>query len=165
MVALVVAAIIFIPKAICDSKYERALEYGEEGNYEEAIEILEGLDEEEYNTEWYIRGYTYALGVEKMEAGDYEAALEFFSKTENYKRTYEYSRDCNNAIQKEKELQTAYETAMRHKEDGKYEEAIAASQKWINGQAIGGGDISLNGTVYKPVNGIITLPGLYEKIL
>ena len=126
MVALVVAAIIFIPKAICDSKYERALEYGEEGNYEEAIEILEGLDEEEYNTEWYIRGYTYALGVEKMEAGDYEAALEFFSKTENYKRTYEYSRDCNNAIQKEKELQTAYETAMRHKEDGKYEEAIAA---------------------------------------
>lgn len=40
----------------------------------------------------------------------------------------------------------------------------AASQKWINGQAIGGGDISLNGTVYKPVNGIITLPGLYEKV-
>lgn len=34
----------------------------------------------------------------------------------------------------------------------------AASQKWVNGQAIGGGDISLNGTVYKPVNGIITLP-------
>lgn len=34
----------------------------------------------------------------------------------------------------------------------------AASQKWINGQAIGGGDISLNGTVYKPVNGVITLP-------
>lgn len=34
----------------------------------------------------------------------------------------------------------------------------AASQKWINRQAIGGGDISLNGTVYKPVNGIITLP-------
>jgi len=40
----------------------------------------------------------------------------------------------------------------------------AASQKWVNGQAIGGGDISLNGTVYKPVNGIITLPGLYEKV-
>lgn len=40
----------------------------------------------------------------------------------------------------------------------------AASQKWINGQAIGGGDISLNGTVYKPVNGIITLPNLYEKV-
>lgn len=40
----------------------------------------------------------------------------------------------------------------------------AASQKWINGQAIGGGDISLNSTVYKPVNGIITLPGLYEKV-
>ena len=40
----------------------------------------------------------------------------------------------------------------------------AASQKWINGQAIGGGDISLNGTVYKPVNGVITLPGLYEKV-
>lgn len=36
----------------------------------------------------------------------------------------------------------------------------AASQKWINGQAIGGGDISLNGTVYKPVNGTITLPNL-----
>lgn len=34
----------------------------------------------------------------------------------------------------------------------------SASQKWINGQAIGGGDISLNGTVYKPVNGVITLP-------
>lgn len=40
----------------------------------------------------------------------------------------------------------------------------AASQKWINGQAIGGGDISLNGTVYKPVNGVITLPNLYEKV-
>nr|DAY12764.1 MAG TPA: Peptidase [Crassvirales sp.] len=40
----------------------------------------------------------------------------------------------------------------------------AASQKWINGQAIGGGNISLNGTVYKPVNGIITLPNLYEKV-
>lgn len=40
----------------------------------------------------------------------------------------------------------------------------AASQKWVNGQAIGGGDISLNGTVYKPVNGIITLPSLYEKV-
>lgn len=40
----------------------------------------------------------------------------------------------------------------------------AASQKWINGQAIGGGDISLNGTVYKPVNGTITLPNLYEKV-
>lgn len=36
----------------------------------------------------------------------------------------------------------------------------AASQKWINGQAIGGGDISLNGTLYKPVNGVITLPNL-----
>lgn len=34
----------------------------------------------------------------------------------------------------------------------------AASQKWINGQAVGGGDISLNGTVYKAVNGVITLP-------
>lgn len=36
----------------------------------------------------------------------------------------------------------------------------SASGKWINGQAIGGGDISLNGTVYKPVNGVITLPNL-----
>ena len=34
----------------------------------------------------------------------------------------------------------------------------AASQKWINGQAVGGGDISLNGTLYKAVNGVITLP-------
>lgn len=34
----------------------------------------------------------------------------------------------------------------------------AASSKWVNGSAIGGGDISLNGTVYKPVDGIITLP-------
>lgn len=36
----------------------------------------------------------------------------------------------------------------------------AASQKWKNGTIIGGGNISLNGTVYKPVNGTITLPNL-----
>lgn len=40
----------------------------------------------------------------------------------------------------------------------------AASSKWVNGSAIGGGDISLNGTVYKPVDGVITLPNLYEKV-
>lgn len=40
----------------------------------------------------------------------------------------------------------------------------SASGKWINGASVGGGNISLNSTVYKPVNGIITLPGLYEKV-
>lgn len=40
----------------------------------------------------------------------------------------------------------------------------SASGKWINGASVGGGNISLNGTVYKPVNGIITLPNLYEKV-
>ncbi len=40
----------------------------------------------------------------------------------------------------------------------------AASGKWVNGQTIGGGDISLNGTLYKPVDGVITLPNLYEKV-
>ena len=40
----------------------------------------------------------------------------------------------------------------------------AASQKWINGASVGGGNISLNGTVYEAVNGTITLPNLYEKV-
>lgn len=40
----------------------------------------------------------------------------------------------------------------------------SATSQWKNGTIIGGGNISLNGTVYKPVNGIITLPGLYEKV-
>ena len=40
----------------------------------------------------------------------------------------------------------------------------AASQKWINGASVEGGNISLNGTVYKAVNGLITLPNLYEKV-
>lgn len=40
----------------------------------------------------------------------------------------------------------------------------AASQKWINGASVGGGNISLNGTVYEAVNGLITLPNLYEKV-
>lgn len=40
----------------------------------------------------------------------------------------------------------------------------AASQKWINGASVGGGNISLNGTVYEVVNGTITLPNLYEKV-
>ena len=34
----------------------------------------------------------------------------------------------------------------------------SATSQWKNGTIIGGGNISLNGTVYKPVNGIITLP-------
>lgn len=41
----------------------------------------------------------------------------------------------------------------------------AASQKWINGASVGGGNISLNGTVYEAVNGLITLPNLYEKVV
>lgn len=36
----------------------------------------------------------------------------------------------------------------------------AATSQWKNGTIIGGGNISLNGTVYKPVNGTITLPNL-----
>lgn len=34
----------------------------------------------------------------------------------------------------------------------------SATSQWKNGTIIGGGNISLNGTVYKPVNGTITLP-------
>lgn len=40
----------------------------------------------------------------------------------------------------------------------------AASQKWINRASVGGGNISLNGTVYEAVDGLITLPNLYEKV-
>ncbi len=40
----------------------------------------------------------------------------------------------------------------------------SASGKWINGASVGGGNISLNGTVYKAVDGLITLPNLYEKV-
>lgn len=40
----------------------------------------------------------------------------------------------------------------------------SATSQWKNGTIIGGGNISLNGTVYKPVNGTITLPNLYEKV-
>ena len=36
----------------------------------------------------------------------------------------------------------------------------AASGKWINGAGVGGGNISLNGTIYEAVNGLITLPNL-----
>ena len=36
----------------------------------------------------------------------------------------------------------------------------SASGKWINGASVGGGNISLNGTVYKAVDGVITLPNL-----
>lgn len=36
----------------------------------------------------------------------------------------------------------------------------SATSQWKNGTIIGGGTISLNGTVYKPVNGVITLPNL-----
>lgn len=36
----------------------------------------------------------------------------------------------------------------------------SATSQWKNGTIIGGGNISLNGTVYKPVNGVITLPTL-----
>lgn len=36
----------------------------------------------------------------------------------------------------------------------------SATSQWKNGTIIGGGNISLNGTVYKPVNGTITLPTL-----
>ena len=34
----------------------------------------------------------------------------------------------------------------------------SASGKWINGASVAGGNISLNGTVYEAVNGLITLP-------
>lgn len=40
----------------------------------------------------------------------------------------------------------------------------SASGKWINGASVGGGNISLNGTVYTAVDGLITLPNLYEKV-
>lgn len=40
----------------------------------------------------------------------------------------------------------------------------SASGKWINGASVAGGNISLNGTVYKAVDGLITLPNLYEKV-
>lgn len=36
----------------------------------------------------------------------------------------------------------------------------SASGKWINGASVGGGNISLNGTVYTAVDGLITLPNL-----
>ena len=36
----------------------------------------------------------------------------------------------------------------------------SATSQWKNGTIIGGGNISLNGTLYKPVNGVITLPNL-----
>lgn len=36
----------------------------------------------------------------------------------------------------------------------------SASGKWINGASVGGGNISLNGTVYTAVDGVITLPNL-----
>lgn len=36
----------------------------------------------------------------------------------------------------------------------------SATSQWKNGTIIGGSNISLNGTVYKPVNGTITLPNL-----
>ena len=36
----------------------------------------------------------------------------------------------------------------------------SATSQWKNGTIIGGGNISLNGTVYSPVNGTITLPTL-----
>lgn len=36
----------------------------------------------------------------------------------------------------------------------------SATSQWKNGTIIGGGNISLNGNVYKPVNGTITLPNL-----
>lgn len=36
----------------------------------------------------------------------------------------------------------------------------SATSQWKNGTIVGGGNISLNGTVYKPVNGTITLPNL-----
>lgn len=36
----------------------------------------------------------------------------------------------------------------------------SATSQWKNGTIIGGGNISLNGTVYKPVDGVITLPNL-----
>ena len=125
MVALVVASIIFIPKAIRDSKYERALEYGEEGKYEKAIEILEGLDEKEYDTEEYIKEYsykhTYELGIERMEAGDYENALVIFEEIRLFSDAERYIDVCKSEIQKEE----TYNTAMQYKEDGKYEDAIA----------------------------------------
>ena len=38
----------------------------------------------------------------------------------------------------------------------------SATSQWKNGTIIGGGNISLNGTVYKPVNGTITLPNLVD---
>lgn len=38
----------------------------------------------------------------------------------------------------------------------------SASGKWINGASVGGGNISLNGTVYKAVDGLITLPNLVD---
>ena len=38
----------------------------------------------------------------------------------------------------------------------------SATSQWKNGTIIGGGNISLNGTVYKPVNGLITLPNLVD---
>ena len=57
-------------------------------------------------------------------------------------------------------LQDLVDTNISNPQDKQALVYDAASQKWINGQAIGGGDISLNGTVYKPVNGVITLPNL-----
>lgn len=40
----------------------------------------------------------------------------------------------------------------------------SASGKWINGASVAGGNISLNGTVYEAVDGLITLPNLYKKV-
>lgn len=38
----------------------------------------------------------------------------------------------------------------------------SASGKWINGASVAGGNISLNGTVYEAVDGLITLPNLVD---
>lgn len=38
----------------------------------------------------------------------------------------------------------------------------SASGKWINGASVAGGNVSLNGTVYEAVDGLITLPNLVD---
>lgn len=61
-------------------------------------------------------------------------------------------------------LDELYDVTITNPQDKQALVYDAASGKWINGASVGEGNISLNGTVYEAVNGLITLPNLYEKV-
>ena len=125
-VAAVIAVLtftVFIPNA----NYNKAVEFYNAGQYEEAIAAFEALNGYKDSAtqieacQTAIKDKDYDAAVALLNAGKYEDAIQAFHALNNYKDSEAQIKTCQTAI-KDRE----YDAAVALYNAGKYEDAIAA---------------------------------------